>query len=646
MDLEVTITLSAAAVSDVTGTYTLTSASAGRNDYTRPARNERLWTISAGETTTTITIETTDDTTPEGDETLVLRIRSDNPLAARVTEGTTTVTITDDDAVITVPETLDITEGTTGTVTVSRTGVLTNAVTGTYTLAPTTDNNARFNAIAGSDYTNPAEAERVFTIPAGAASTTISVATLDDEQLEPPQGLTLTIAGDAEIDNATTTIRIVDDDVQEVTVTADKTHAVPGETVTVTGVASKHIGANVFAYQGSVDGEVAGSLLIRFADADFVALIDTLSERTGTATWTVPDDAETGDYALTWAPLPNSLTATSLDESPELFAEVDTITVTVIPSVDLPEEAVEVGEGDGTVSLTVTMSEAAPTGGVSGTFTTTDGTATGAAGGTGADFANDGGTWSIAAGATTATISIGITDDSATEGSESFSVNIAVDSGDAEKAGAGIASATVTIIDDEQITIESIALQDSNDAALSSLSESAAAGAEVNAVITLSEALSSGSSDLTVTVSAAAADHAAISITDATATISAGESTATATFSALPASVNVAGGNANFDIVFTATGSTLTGFNHALTRTATLTIIDDEPPTATLAPGQSVTEGEATTTVTVTLSKPAPAGGTSVRWNAGTGSSVGGRGRATENVDFTVTPAGLSLIHI
>ena len=136
-------------------------------------------TIPAGSTSADITITPVDDSVLEDSESVVLTLLEG--VAYDVgPENTASVTIVDNDP----PSvTIDATDpdaaevgGDSGTFTISRTGPTTGSLTVNYTITGSATN--------GTDYTTlPTSA----TIPAGASSTTITVAPLDDTAFELPE---------------------------------------------------------------------------------------------------------------------------------------------------------------------------------------------------------------------------------------------------------------------------------------------------------------------------------------------------------------------------------------------------------------------------------------------------------------------------
>jgi len=226
-------------------------------------------TIPAGTTFGTITVTPVDDTIVETPETVIVTLQA----STRYTVGSpssATVTITDDDVLSTV--TVNATDAAasepsnTGTFTVARTGSTTPSLAVTYTLGGT--------ATSGSDYT--AAPAGTLTIPAGAASATITVTPVDDSLVESTETVVVTLSagtGYALGTPSTATVNIADDEPVEPVVTIEATDAVAAEpantgTLTVTRTGSTSASLDVFytvtgtATNGSDYTALAGSVTI------------------------------------------------------------------------------------------------------------------------------------------------------------------------------------------------------------------------------------------------------------------------------------------------------------------------------------------------------------------------------------------------
>ena len=186
-DVEFVVTLSMAAGSDVAlGWSTAADTATSGDDYT--AVTAGTLTISAGDTTGTLTVSTAEDLLAEADETFTVTMTG-TTLPSGVTLGTATATgtIEDDDTVMaavtagapTVPE------GSAASFEVALTGATSTAdVVVTYTVTGT--------ATPGTDYTAPSGS---LTIAAGSSSGTITIQTTSDSVLDRGETLIVTLTG-------------------------------------------------------------------------------------------------------------------------------------------------------------------------------------------------------------------------------------------------------------------------------------------------------------------------------------------------------------------------------------------------------------------------------------------------------------------
>ncbi|KAA2211332.1 Calx-beta domain-containing protein [Teichococcus oryzae] len=167
------VTLSSAAMGPVTVNYATSNGTAAASDFT--ARTGTL-TFTAGETSKTITVQTTEDTTVEPDETFNVTLSA--PSGATLGEKTSAVgTIVNDDQAplpaLSVSN-ATVTEGEQATFTIT----LSAAAAGPVTVGYTTANGT---ALSGSDYT---AASGILTFAAGETSKTVTIATINDTVVE------------------------------------------------------------------------------------------------------------------------------------------------------------------------------------------------------------------------------------------------------------------------------------------------------------------------------------------------------------------------------------------------------------------------------------------------------------------------------
>ena len=208
--LTFTVKLSQAATGPVTVNYATAdgSATAG-SDYTA-----RLGTITfaAGETSKTITVPITGDTTVEANETFTVSLSGAS--GASIADGSATGTIVNND-VAPPPPTLSVAdaavvEGNTGNQDLAFTVTLSAAATGPVTVAYATSNGT---ATAGSDY---AAQSGTLTFAAGETSKVVHVAVSGDTVVEGNETLTLALSAPsgATIAHGMATGTITNDDVQ------------------------------------------------------------------------------------------------------------------------------------------------------------------------------------------------------------------------------------------------------------------------------------------------------------------------------------------------------------------------------------------------------------------------------------------------
>ena len=206
--ISATVTLSAAAGSDVSVDYSTAdgSATAG-SDYISVTGT---LTIAAGNTSGTIDIDVRGDTVQEPDETLTATLA--NPTNATLGNATATLTITNDDTGTGTP-TLSIDdnavdEGDAGTTSIDVTVTLSASSTSDVTVDYATSDGS---ATAGSDYT---ATTGTLTIIAGDTSGTIAVDVLGDTDQEPDETLIVRLSNpsNADLAQATATLLINNDD--------------------------------------------------------------------------------------------------------------------------------------------------------------------------------------------------------------------------------------------------------------------------------------------------------------------------------------------------------------------------------------------------------------------------------------------------
>jgi len=206
-----TVTLSAAAASPVTVAYSSADGTAmSGSDYV--AANGTL-TFAAGETSKTIHVTINGDTAVEGNEAFTVRLV--NAAGATIAGGSATGTLTNDDAMATLPALsvgdVSMREGDSGTAELMFVVTLDNAATGPVTVNYATANGT---ATAGSDY---AALTGTLTFVAGETSKMVHVVVNGDTAVEANETFSLTLSGPtgATIADATAVGQITDDDTEQ-----------------------------------------------------------------------------------------------------------------------------------------------------------------------------------------------------------------------------------------------------------------------------------------------------------------------------------------------------------------------------------------------------------------------------------------------
>ena len=620
-NLTFTVSLSAASGKEVTVGYSDagTGDATSGTDYT--ALPAGTLTFVAGDTSETITVSVTGDTTDEPNETVEVRLDSASNATVSATSGTGTGTITDDDGAPTVSiNSPSVTEGDSGSVnltfTVSLDAESGKQVTVRYADATTG------TAAAGTDYT--AIAGGTLTFAAGTTSRTFDVSVTGDVLDESNETILVSLSAptNAAVSTAagTGTGTITDDDGApgSITLTVDDAAVGEGDGATPITVTATVDGSTRFAESQTVRVSVAGSGTANAVDFAAVSAFDieiAAGAASGSASFTLTptDDAvDETDETVTVSGVSGSLTVKSA-----------TISLTdddgAPSSITLTVDDNSVGEGDGATTITVKAT-------VDGTTrfseaTTVRVSVAGSGTATAVDFAAvtafDIG---IAAGAAsgTETFTLTPTDDAVDETDETITVSGASGS-------LTVKSATISLTDDD--------------------------GAPSSITLTVDEAaVGEGDGPTPITVKATV-DGTTRFVDAKTVRVSvAGSGMATAVdFAAVSAfDIEIAGGAASGSESFTLTPTddaedetdetiTVSGASGSLTvNSATISLTDDDGAPTLSINDPSVNEGDsgsASLTFTVTLSA-ASAKEVTV------GYSDAGTGNATSGTDYTALTSG------
>ena len=611
VSLEFTVSLGAASGRQVTVGYADagTGTAMSGTDYT--AISAGTLTFAAGETSRTVTVLVTGDTTDEPDETVVVSLSGSANAAISTASGTGT--ITDDDAAPSLSiDSPRVDEGDSGTVSLEFTVSL-GAASGRQVTVGYADAGTG-TATSGTDYT--AISAGTLTFAAGETSRTVTVLVTGDTTDEPDETVVVSLSGsvNAAISTASGTGTITDDD-GEPSLSIDSPRVTEGNS----GSASLEFTVSLGAASGR-------QVTVGYADAG-----------TGTAT-SGTDYTALGSGTLTFAAGETSRTVTVSVTGDETDEPDETVVVSLSGSVNtaistasgtgtitdddgepsLSIDSPRVGEGDsGTVSLEFTVSLGAASGrqvtvgyADAGTGTATSGT----------DYtAISAGTLTFAAGETSRTVTVSVTGDTTDEPDETVVVSLS----GSVNAAISTASGTGTITDDDgepSLSIDSPRV-DEGDSGTVSLEFTVSLGAASGRQVTV------GYADAGTGTATSGTDYTAISA--GTLTFAAGETAKTLT-------VTVTGDETDEPdetVVVSLSGAANAAISTA-SGTGTITDDDGEPSLSIDSP--SVTEGNsgsASLEFTVSLSA---ASGRQVT----VGYADAGTGTATSGTDYTAISAG------
>ena len=348
--LSFAVTLDRAATVTVTVDYATSdgTATAGE-DYTDTSGTLEF---AAGETSKTVSVPITADSTEEADETLTLTLSS--PTNATLGTAAATGTIRDNDgAEADVPtitaEGGSATEGETVAFTVTLSEATSAEVSVDYKTGTK-------GAASGVDFTRKSG---TLTFEANETSKTIEVETIEDEQDEGDETIKLTLSNpvNATLGTTETTATIVDDDEAEAvvpTITAVGGSAEEGETVTFTLTLSEATSAEVSVdYKTGTKGAASG--------ADFTRKSGTLTfeanETSKTiAVETIEDEQDEDDETIKLT-LSNAINATLGTTETTATIEDDDDPPLTATFQEVPKEH----DGESTFSFEVLFSEKIPT---------------------------------------------------------------------------------------------------------------------------------------------------------------------------------------------------------------------------------------------------------------------------------------------
>jgi cyclophilin family peptidyl-prolyl cis-trans isomerase len=516
-----TITLSQAAPA---GGLVITLSSSSTTDATVPASV----TIPEGSTTATFTITGVQDSTIDGVQTVTITA---TPASLDYAAGTASLSVVD--AVNAISLTID------------KTSILeTGTATGTITLSQAAPEGGLYVTLSSSDTGEATVPETVF-IAAGQTTTTFTITGVKDGILDGLQ--TVTITAEASDYTSTTANLGVNDATQALTVTIDASSITEAGTATGTITLSQAAPAGgLLVYLSSsstTDATVPASVTIAAGQTTATFTITGVQDTTvdGTKSVTITATPASQDYAIGTANL-------------SVIDATKTISVTIDKSSIL-----ETGSATGTI----TLSHAAPAGGLVVYLTSNDTTeATVLA------------TVTIAAGQTTATFTITGVQDGSIDGSQSVTITASAGDYVAGSANLTVNDATKTIT----VTIDKTSILETGTA---------------TGTVTLSQAAPTGG--LIVYLTSNDTTEATVL---ATVTIAAGQTTGTFTIT------GVQDGTVDGTQSVTITASA----GDYVEGTASLNV-NDATKTLTVTIDKSSIMETGSATGTITLSQPAPTGG-------------------------------------
>ena len=474
--LSFVVTLSTAADTDVTFDYvTALIGSASAGDFAQVLTPVTV-TIPAGQTSRTVSIDLTGDVERESSETFLVRIS--NQSFGTILDDSGAMTILDDEPVISISAPAPIVEGSTvnGTTNATFTVSLDKAALENIAVRVATSNGS---ALAGFDYDAFGTiAEKWLVIPAGSRTGTIVVPVLHDATSERAETFNLNVVEAKVGVNAAldvnglpvngvalpqgfiqpATATITDDDA--ISLSINDASVVEGNagnhmltfTVSIPKAADRDV---TFSYGTFNNTAVAGQDFVGVSSA--VGTIPAGSTNAQIAVTVFGDSVGEADETLTVS-LSNATVGTDVLAISDAFGTGsilnDEHTVSISQALTVAENIVG---GRAVLSLSLSSASAFP---VTVTIALTDGTAK-----KGMDYLDPASlNVTIPAGQTSASISIPITNDTGSEGNETFTVTM-ITAINAELAS--LASSSVTIVSEDgpsRLTVSNVTVAEANPA--------------------------------------------------------------------------------------------------------------------------------------------------------------------------------------
>ena len=602
--LSFTATLDKAVQGGLTATPGYTNGTAADTDYT--ANTTALTFTGTANETQTFTVQTTQDTTVENEETFTV-----TPAISGLATGVSGVsgaagtgTITDDDGIINLSAAPVSVAENGGKKTVTVTATSAHAYTAAKTITVTVGKSGD-SATEGTDYTTVADF--TLTLDAGkkSGSATFDLTPTNDTIIEGDE--TLSVDGTATgLTVNGTSVTITDNEIDDIDLDVDVEPYLDTnpDKLAENGAAKKiKVTAGTKADENGVfpvfglDREV----FVTVGDTGDSAASGIDYDAVTGFTVTIKANTSSGSAEFTLTPTDDTLVEGDEDITVKGSAsglKVTKATVTITdddtPDMSLAVSPASVGEGAGDTTVTVTASTGGVTFKADRTVTVSVGkSGDGAVSGTDYTAVTDFDvTIDKGKSSGTGTFTLTPTDDTLVEGDESITVS-------GTTADHYVSGASVTLTDNDTTPQVNLSVNPS------SVSEGAAA-TTVTVTATFSNSSTYGA-DTTVTVSVGDSADSATSgtdydaVTDFTVTIAKGKTSGEATFTLAPAQDTLVEGNETITVDGTATAGDTAGTGLTVNETSMTLTDDDGAPAINLSvTPQSVAEGAGDTTVTVT----------------------------------------------
>lgn len=475
-----TVTLAVRRTGGTVGTATVryattnVTATAGA-DYTLATG---LLSFAAGETNKTFTVRVTNDTTPESDETFDVELSSPTGEATLGGVDTTTVTLTDNDCLLSLQtNAVTVLESAGSAVlTINRTGTLTGTNTLAYTIRPGTATAADYTATNG-----------VLTFAPNATNATLTLPIVNDTTVESTEAFTVVLsnpsAGASLSGTNTAYITITENDVGLAFSAAVYSVGETATNVVLTVVQTGDVSASATVDYASADiGALDGS--------DYTAVSGTLNFGPGTnsVTISVPltDDSILETNETFRVVLSNASGATLLTPSSALVRILEDDS-----TLSFSTNAVAVIENATTVTLTVLRS------GGTNYAATVDWATTNLTATAGADYTATNATLTFTPGIRTRTITVPLSNDSSVEGDETFSVVL---DGLTGATMGSVSNSVVTIRDNDSVigfTTNAVTVAENAGTTTLTLTRTGGTAAAASVRVTTTNGTATASSDYT-----------------------------------------------------------------------------------------------------------------------------------------------------